>query len=73
MLDERGGVSYPDGLQAPDGSIFITYDHNRAADREILMARFREEDVLAGQFASPGAQAKMLVNKALGPAKSPTR
>jgi hypothetical protein len=32
------------------------------------MARFREEDVLAGQFQSPGAKPRMLVNKALAPA-----
>ena len=63
LLDERTGVSYPDGFQAPDGWIHILYDHNRKTDGEILMARFREEDVLAGEFKSRGAQARILVNK----------
>lgn len=68
VLDERNGVSYPDGLQAPDGQIFISYDRNRTKDREILMARFREDDVLAGDLVAPGSQLKMLINKARGPA-----
>jgi hypothetical protein len=29
MLDERHLVSYPDGLQTPDGRIYIIYDHGR--------------------------------------------
>jgi len=36
MLDERDGVSYPDGFQSPDGTIYISYDHNRSTDGEIL-------------------------------------
>lgn len=67
LLDDRAEVSYPDGLQAPDGTIHILYDWNRHTDAEILLAKFREEDVLAGRFASPGAQPRMLVNKARAP------
>ena len=63
MLDERTGVSYPDGFLAPDGVIHILYDRNRHTDGEILMAKFREEDILAGQFQSPGSVARLLVNK----------
>lgn len=66
VLDERSGVSYPDGIQAPDGTIYIIYDRNRAKDREILLARFTEEDVLAGKFVSPNSQAKIIVHKAMG-------
>ncbi len=66
VLDEREGVSYPDGFQAPDGSVSVIYDHNRASDREILLARFTEEDILAGKFASPRAKARMFVHKARG-------
>ncbi len=66
MLDEREGVSYPDGFQAPDGSISIIYDRERAKEREILMARFTEEDILAGQVVSPGSRLKVLVSKARG-------
>jgi len=66
VLDERPGVSYPDGFQAPDGLIYILYDRNRYTDAEILLARFREEDMLAGRWASPGARPRVLVNKATG-------
>ena len=67
LLDDRGLVSYPDGVQSPDGMIHILYDWNRHTDAEILLAKFREEDILAGKFASPGAKARMLVNKAHSP------
>jgi hypothetical protein len=68
MLDQRSGVSYPDGFQAPDRLIHILYDRNRHTDGEILMAKFREEDVLAGAFQTPGSQSRLLVNKAGGTA-----
>lgn len=64
MLDERQGVSYPDGFQAPDGTIFIVYDRNRSTDAEILMARFTEQDVLDGRL-SPGSKLRMPVCRAL--------
>jgi len=67
LLDDRAAVSYPDGCQAPDGTIHILYDWNRHTDAEILLAKFREEDVVAGTFASPVAKARMLVNKAYSP------
>lgn len=66
LLDERTGVSYPDGFQAPDGSITVVYDHNRAADREILFARFTEADILATAFKSPVAKSRAIVHKARG-------
>ncbi|MEA3208162.1 MAG: hypothetical protein QOE70_1219 [Chthoniobacter sp.] len=67
LLDDRAEVSYPDGIQAPDGTIHLLYDWNRHTDAEILLARFREEDVLAGKFQSPGAKTRLLVNKAYAP------
>jgi inosine-uridine nucleoside N-ribohydrolase len=73
LLDERASVSYPDGFQAPDGLIYILYDWNRHTDAEILMAKFREEDVLAGKFVSPGAKPLILANKATGPKPKPAR
>jgi hypothetical protein len=47
LLDERAGVSYPDGFVHPDGRIFIQYDIHRAHG-EILMAVFTEADIEAG-------------------------
>jgi predicted neuraminidase len=67
LLDERGLLSYPDGFQSPDGLIRILYDWNRHGDAEILMAAFREEDVLAGKIVSPDAKTRFVVNKARAP------
>ncbi|MFM7539091.1 MAG: exo-alpha-sialidase [Planctomycetota bacterium] len=69
LLDERKGVSYPDGFQAPDGTIYISYDRNRATDGEILMARFTESDVRAGKMSGPKSKLKMLVSRPLAPRK----
>jgi hypothetical protein len=68
MLDERHPVSYPDGAQAPDGTIYVVYDHGRYAGtaREILMAVFTEADVLAGK-PSESTRLKVVVNRALEP------
>lgn len=65
MLDERKGISYPDGVQAPDGTIYISYDHNRATDGEILLARFTEEDILAGRLVSQQSKLRMLISRPL--------
>lgn len=65
MLDERTGVSYPDGFQHPDGTIYIIYDRNRSTDSEILMARFTESDIMEGGFNSPRSAERVLVNRAL--------
>ncbi len=67
VLDERKGISYPDGFQAPDGTIFISYDRNRATDGEILMARFKEEDVVAKTIVDGNSKLKMLISRPLAP------
>jgi predicted neuraminidase len=64
VLDERKYVSYPDGVQAPDGRIYIIHDRERTGAREILMSVFREEDVLARKAVSDDARFRVLVNKA---------
>jgi hypothetical protein len=71
MLDERNGVSYPDGDQAADGTIFVIYDFSRTGAKEILMARFTEEDVLAGKIVSSNGALQIVVNKATGTAPPP--
>jgi len=63
MLDDRATISYPDGFQAPDGTLHISYDRNRAKDGEILMARFTEADVLARKVVSPNAKLRMLISR----------
>ena len=67
MLDERKGISYPDGFQGPDGRLYISYDRNRSTEGEILMARFTEEEVLAGEWSNPGSKQRMLISRPLKP------
>ncbi len=71
MIDERRGISYPDGFQTPDGTIYISYDRNRSLDGEILMACFTEEDILLGKFQSQNARKRILISKPLGLDKLP--
>ncbi len=66
LLDERGGVSYPDGAQADDGAFYIIYDFDRAGQKFIHMAVFTEEDILAGKCVSDQARLGVVVNKADG-------
>jgi hypothetical protein len=63
LLDERAGVSYPDGQQVEDGTIYIIYDYNRKTDQQILMAGFREEDVISGNPDSETVSLRRLVSK----------
>lgn len=62
LLDERTGVSYPDGDQAADGTIWITYDYRRTADRAILLAGFTEDDVRAADTDAPTAPRRMVIS-----------
>jgi hypothetical protein len=66
LLDERKGVSYPDGVEADDGRIYLIYDFDRRGAREILMAVFDEHDVLADE-PSETTRLRVLVNKAGDP------
>ncbi len=65
VLDERESVSYPDGTQAPDGSIYVTYDRGRYLFdlQEILMAKFTEADLKAGKIVSTSGRLKQTINK----------
>ncbi len=63
MLDERDRVSYPDGVQASDGMIYLIYDYDRAGEGVIQLAKFREEDVRAGEATAPDARLRMEVNR----------
>lgn len=63
LLDERASISYPDGTESENGTIYIIYDRERKKDMEILMAVFKEEDVLAGRCVTSAARLKVLVDK----------
>jgi len=63
MLDEREKVTYPDGVQAPDGTIYIIYDYNRTPDGAILMAAFTEQDARAGKAVSDQVRLRIEVDR----------
>jgi len=64
LVDERTkGLSYPDGDVAADGSVYITYDHNRMSEQEVLVAHFTEQDVLAGKLVSQGSFLKRVATR----------
>lgn len=70
VLDERES-SYPDGVEAPDGAIYIIYDHQRyTLNRDgkqgvgsVQMAAFREEDVRAGHPLSDRVRLKQVITQ----------
>lgn len=65
VLDERNNISYPDGCQAPDGTIYISHDRERDRRGEILLSRFTEADVLAGRLTGPRSRLKMPIYRPL--------
>ncbi len=66
LLDERGGISYPDGQQTADGTIYITYDYSRTGEKEILFATFKEEDAATAENVSGTVSLRQLVSKGSG-------
>lgn len=71
LLDERSGVSYPDGQQTPDGLVRIIYDFSRTGARHILLAAFREEDAAAGRAVTDAVRLRQLVSTASGGLETP--
>ena len=63
MLDHRSSISYPDATQAPDGTLYISYDRERSRLGEILMARITEDDILARELVSPNSRLKILISR----------
>lgn len=66
LLDERAGVSYPDGAESQDGVIYLTYDFDRFNQKYIYMTTFTEADVLAKQPVSGKARMQVVINQATG-------
>ena len=63
LLDERNGVSYPDGQQGNNGVIYITYDYSRTTARAILMATFTEEDVINRDSTISSVSLRTIISK----------
>ena len=62
LLDERLGVSYPDGVETEDGTQIVIYDFDRYETKAIHLAVFREADVGTGRPPE-----RLLVHRAGGP------
>jgi predicted neuraminidase len=63
LIDERKGISYPDGQQDKYGNIYIIYDRSRTNAREILMSKFTENDIYAGRLINANSALKIIVSK----------
>ena len=53
LVIHPGACSYPDGDQAPDGTIYVIMDNDRYGKQELFVAKFTEDDVRA---AAKGAK-----------------
>lgn len=53
--------TYPDGDQAPDGTIYVTYDTDRVENRAIYFSTFTEADVRAGKDVSGKVRRDVLI------------
>ena len=63
LLDGRDAVSYPDCAQDSDGTIYIVYDRDRYSEREILMARVREEEIIQGAVCYQSSALGIVVSR----------
>ncbi len=63
MIDERDDVTYPDGVQATDGTIYLVYDYHRTPEGIIHMATFREEDVRAAKQVTDKLRLRELISR----------
>ena len=74
LLDGRELVSYPDAVEGEGGEIYIVYDRDRgcfkptleaayASEREILISRITEEDIIKGKLCSEGSYLGRIVSK----------
>ena len=63
LLDERQGVSYPDGDQAKDGTIYLVYDRDRTKEQEVLFAAFTEEDAKAGRIVDGRSRLRRTITR----------
>lgn len=50
LIDQRKGVSYPDGQETEDGKIYLVYDYNRVTNQNILITSFTENDILTSDY-----------------------
>lgn len=65
LLDDRSSISYPDGFQDDDGTIYVTYDYKRQTHGQVFMARFTEKDILEHAFNTYRSLPKIIIYRPL--------
>jgi len=60
-----GTCAYPDGDQAPDGTIYVTWDNDRTGKQDLHLATFTEADVLAKKDVSGKVRLDGLISRAM--------
>lgn len=63
LLLDGAEVSYPEAVQAEDGTIYVTHDRNRYTTGEVILHKFTEEDIKAGAFVSEKARQGIVISK----------
>lgn len=63
LVDPRE-TSYPDAVEGSDGYIYTVHDRGRGSFREIIISRFTEEDIIAGEIRDHGSWTGHIVSKA---------
>lgn len=61
-IDDRVPVSYPDGMQSPDGRIDLIHDFDRKGAGEIVHSVLREEDIRAGRIVCEGSRLRAVIS-----------
>lgn len=65
LLDDRALVTYPDGTEGANGTIYLIYDHGRYVkdEQEILFAKITEADIKAGKLVNPDSKLRQVINR----------
>ena len=67
LVIDYGDSSYPDAVQAEDGTIYLVHDRGRFSFREIVISRFDENDIISGTLSGDNSFVNQIISKA--PAK----
>ena len=63
LIDPRL-TSYPDAAIGNDGTIYMVHDRGRVTFKEILISRFTEEDIMAGELVNHNSFLCQIISKA---------
>lgn len=63
LLIDPGQSSYPDAVQDADGTIYLVHDRGRFSFGEIVISRFREEDIIAGTVVDRNSFLNQIISK----------